>query len=312
MGASAKGAGESVPRVLVSVLNYNTAVSALATISAFRSQSYPNMHLQLLDNGSTLDCVAPIRKAFPDLDIVRSPTNRGYTGGNNLALERGRREGFDHVLVCNADIIVEPEAVGYLVETAERHIDAGVVGGVELDFQTGRVRTTGGLVWPNWRYRFQWAVEDEPGGEPDRRVRYVQGALVLFTRRALARDLRFNEDLFMYWDEIDLGWTLRENRLAAYVDRRVRIRHRNRPLSLDPAAGYFHQRNRTFLARRHFSAAKLAGFLLYATLFELPAKLIVRSLQGHPRFGVACVLGYWDGLRGRMGKGRLEKFGSAR
>jgi GT2 family glycosyltransferase len=149
-------------------------------------------------------------------------------------------------------------------------------------------------------------------GDADSRVRYVQGALVLFSRRALALGVRFNEDLFMYLDEIDLGWTLREKGLAAYVDRRVRYRHRNEPLSLGVAAGYLQQRNRAFLARKHLSGPKLLGFLIYSTLLEVPLKAIVRSLQGHPRFGMACVLGHWDGLRGRMGKGRIEKLGRAR
>jgi hypothetical protein len=297
---------------LVSVLNYNTPQSALDTISAFRNQSYPSMHLQLIDNGSSQDCVGPIQEAFPDLDIVRSPTNLGYAGGNNLALERGWNEGFDYVLVSNADIVVEPEAVGHLVETSSKHLNAGVVGGVEVDFESGKVRTTGGMSWPDWRYRFRWPKEEEPEGDADSRVRYVQGALVLFSRRALALGVRFNEDLFMYWDEIDLGWTLRGKGLAAYVDRRVRYRHRNRPLSLGAAAGYLQQRNRAFLATKHFSGPKLLGFLIYSTLFELPMKVVVRSLQGHPRFGMACVLGHWDGLRGRMGKGRLEKLGPAR
>jgi GT2 family glycosyltransferase len=302
-----------LPRVLVSVLNYNTPASAVNTISAFRNQIYPNMHLQLIDNGSSQDSVGPIREAFPDLDIVSSPTNLGYAGGNNLALERGSNEGFDHVLISNADIVVEPEAVGHLVETSTKHPDAGVVGGVEVDFESGKVRTTGGIAWPDWRYRFRWPEEKEPeGGDADSRVRYVQGALVLFSRRALALGVRFNEDLFMYWDEIDLGWKLREKGLAAYVDRRVRYRHRNRPRSLGVAAGYLQQRNRAFLARKHLSGPKLLAFLIYSTLFELPLKVVVRSLQGHPRLGMAYVLGHWDGLRGRMGKGRIEKLRPAR
>jgi GT2 family glycosyltransferase len=193
-----------------------------------------------------------------------------------------------------------------------KHPDAGVVGGVEVDFESGQIRTSGGLSWPDWRYRFRWSREEEAGSVGDSRVRFVQGALVLFSRRALALGVRFNEDLFMYWDEIDLGWTLREKGLGAYVDRRVRYRHRNQPLSLGVAAGYLQQRNRAFLARKHFSWPKLLGFLLYSTLFEVPLKAVVRSLQGHPRFGMACVLGHWDGLRGRMGKGRIEKLGPAR
>jgi hypothetical protein len=43
-------------------------------------------------------------------------------------------------------------------------------------------------------------------------------------------------------------------------------------------------------------------------MVEIPGKLLVRTAQGHGRFARACLLGQWDGLRGRMGKGRLESF----
>src|SRR5260221_4774456 len=239
------------PRVLVSILNFNSFEYTLETIAALRAQRYPEMHLQMIDNASTTDCVSRIRRVFPDLDIVCSPSDLGYTGGNNLALERGLAEGFDAVIVCNEDIAVESDAVGFLVETAFANADAGVVGGIETDYETRRVRTTGGTEFPDWRLRVRWPVEETPPGPPWRRVLFAQGALVLFTRRALERGLRFDDRLFLYWDEIDVGYALRDLGLAAYVDHRVRVRHRNVPALLSVRVGYFQQRNRVYLANKH-------------------------------------------------------------
>jgi GT2 family glycosyltransferase len=294
--------------VLVSILNFNSFEPTLETIAAFRAQGYRDMHLQMIDNGSTTDCVARIRQEFPDLDIVCSPSDLGYTGGNNLALERGLAEGYDAVIICNEDIAVEPDAVEFLMETASTNADAGVVGGVETDYETRRVRTTGGTEFPDWRLRVRWPVEETPQGRPWRKVVFAQGALVLFTRRALERGLRFDDRLFLYWDEIDLGYALRDLGLAAYVDHRVRVRHSNAPASLSVRTGYFQQRNRVYLANKHFRGWKKWGYLAYSSLLEVPAKLLVRTAQGHGGFARACLLGQWDGLRGRMGKGRLDSF----
>jgi len=294
--------------VLVSILNYNSFEYTLETISAFRAQRHRDMHLQMIDNGSTTDCVGRIRGVFPDLDIVCSPTDLGYTGGNNLALEKGLEEGYDAVIICNEDIVVDPDAVGFLVETAAANPDAGVVGGIEVDYETDRVRTTGGTELPDWRLRVKWPVEAAPREHPWRRVRFAQGALVLFTRRGLERGLRFDERLFLYWDEIDLGFALRDLDLAAYVDHRVRVRHHNTPVSFTVRAGYFQQRNRVYLAKKHFQGWKKWAYLAYSNLLEVPVKLLARTVQGHPGFARACLLGQWDGMRGRMGKGRLESF----
>ena len=58
--------------------------------------------------------------------------------------------------------------------------------------------------------------------------------------------------------------------------------------------------------------APFPAYLVYSTFVELPAKVIVRTLQGHPRFALACVLGHWDGIRERMGPGRLESLQAVR
>ncbi len=294
--------------MLVSILNYNSLEPTIEAIESFRAQTYPAMKLQMVDNASTTGCVEQIERIFPQLEIVRSPSNLGYTGGNNLALRRGIEEGFDQVLICNEDIVVGPETVACLVETAESRPDAGVVGGVEVDYETGRPRATGGTSFPNRRFRIRWPVDPVPSDGPSARVLYVQGALVMFTRRALEAGVRFDDALFMYWDEIELGYQLRDKGLAAYVDHRVRVRHRNKPASFSIRTGYLQQRNRTYLAKRYFRGRKRWAYLAYSSLLEVPLKLLVRSIQGHGRFARACLLGQWDGLRGRMGKGRLESF----
>ena len=300
------------PRVLVSVLTYNSPERAIETLSSLRALDYPSFHVQLVDNGSRGDAVDRIRSRFPDLDVVRAGSNLGYAAGNNLALERGVTEGFDHVLTCNDDIAVAPDSLTHLVETASVHDDAGVVGGVEVDAVSGRVRTTGGIRFPDWRCRIRWALDTPPPGRSASRALFVQGALVLFTRRGLERGVRFEERLFMYWEEIELGYELASRGLAAYVDHRVAVRHRNDPAALNARTGYLQQRNRVYLARKRFSPSRRAAYLVYSTFVELPGKVIVRTLQGHPRFALACLLGQWDGIRGRMGPGRLETLQAVR
>jgi GT2 family glycosyltransferase len=183
----------------------------------------------------------------------------------------------------------------------------GVVGGVEVDYASGRVRTTGGTRFPDWRFRFRWPVSPgDRASEPRRRVAFVQGALVGFTRAALAAGIRFDERIFMFYDEVELGWALADAGFEAWVDLRVPYRHRNRPDSFRALTGYFMQRNRVYLANKRFPLWKRTLFLAWVALVELPAKLVVRTLQGHRAFARACRLGFVDGLARRMGRGRLE------
>lgn len=295
------------PRVLVSVLNYNSVDDPVATLRSLRQLDYPNFHLQVVDNASATDCVARIREQVPGIDVRVLDRNLGYTGGNNHALRQGLAEGYDYVFVCNEDIELDPGALTRLVDTAEAHPDAGVVGAVEVCFFTGDVRAVGSDGFSLWSLRPRWVAELPAPGTGPFETGFVQGAAVLFTRRALEAGVLMDEDLFIYYDEIDVGLKTYGAGLKVYVDPAVVVRHKNRPKHMNARSAYLHQRNRVYMARRYGKWYHRLVLHARMALFELPAKVVVRSAQGHRRFARACVIGYLDGVAGRMGAGRVAE-----
>lgn len=288
------------PKVLVSVLNYNNATDVMETIACYRRQTYPNFDLQVVDNASTEDCVTRIRERFPDLKVIRLEKNGGYTAGNNYALERGLAEGYDYVLISNHDVVVPKDLLARLVETAQAQSDCGMAGVVEEDHRTGRIRAVGGRGFRFWRARGRWLKDIPAGSNGCCEVDYVQGAVILFSRKALLRGIRFDERLFMYGEEIDLSFQLKQKGLRAFTDLRCRIRHKSPEGTLSPFQGYYLQRNRLYLCRKHGSFLSYAAAVLYTLLAELPVKTVVRVAQKHPRFAWACWNGFRDALRGSM------------
>ena len=290
--------GAAPPRVLVSVLAYNSPESTLRTLRSLRRQTYKDFHLLLIDNASDAGSFEDVTREFPNLEVRRLPENRGYTGGNNFALDLARAGGYDCLLVATHDVEVEPRALECLVETAASHPEAGVVGGVELNPRTGLERASAGGTYSKWFSRLRWESAPRDEDTKPREVFCVHGALMLLSSSALAAGVRMDENLFMYFDEVDLGFRLREKGLRALVDCRVVFRHGRGPETFAPQVGRLMQRNRLYVARKHGRWFEALFYALYSTLFELPAKFIYRSLQGRARFALACVAGQLDGLRG--------------
>ena len=287
-----------LPRVLVSVLGYNSPGKTVETLHSLRRQSYPNYHLLLVDNASDKAAVKQVAREFPDLDIRALPVNSGYTGGTNFALRLARDENYDCLLISTHDVEVEPNAVEYLVETAMSHPDAAAVGAVELNPQTRVERASAGGAYSKWFSRHTWkSAGTVECGKERQEVFCVHGAFLLLTDRAISRGVRMDEHLFMYFDEVDLGFQLKEKGLCALVDRRVIFKHKRDPQSPTPRTGYLMQRNRLYLIRKYGRWFHLLFYVLYSSLFELPAKMIIRSLQGRTGFALACLKGHLDGFR---------------
>ena len=283
-------------RVLVSVLTFNSPESTIETLHTLQQQTYRDYHLMLVDNASDERLLERVVREFPDLDVRRTAENSGYTGGNNFALRVAREEGYDCLLIATHDVQVEPRTLENLVETAMSHPDAGIVGAVELDSLTGHERASDGGAFSVWFSRLSWKTAPRAGSGP-RDVFCVHGALLLFTDKLISNGLRMDENLFMYFDEVDLGFRLRERGLRLFVDRRVVFSHRGAAERFTPRVGYLMQRNRLYIVRKHGRWFHLLFYVLYSSLLELPAKALVRTLQGRGRFAYACLAGHIDALR---------------
>jgi len=286
------------PRVLVSVLAYNSPVTTIATLLSLSRQTHQNYHLLLVDNASDETALQLVASELPALDIRRLPENTGYTGAANFALDIARREGYECLLIATHDVEVDPRALEYLVETAARQADAGVVGGVEFNPRTGLARASGGGVYSLWFSRLAWrSAPQAENVEESRDVFCVHGALLLFTQRAISSGVRMDEQLFMYFDEADVGFQLKQKGLREIVDRRVIFKHTRGAEEFTPLIGRMMQRNRLRVVRRHGRWYHFLFYLFYSTLLELPVKVFVRSLQGRGRFAMACIAGHLEGLR---------------
>jgi GT2 family glycosyltransferase len=288
-----------LPRVLVSVLSYNSLETTIETLRSLKRQSYGDYYLLLIDNASDEGLVKRVAREFPELDIRRRPENTGYTGGTNFAMQLACEEGYDYLLISNHDVEVEPHAIESLVETAMSHPDAGVVGGIEFNPQTGQQRASAGGAYAKWFSRLAWkSAPLAKCGEEWQEAFCVHGAFLLLTRKAISGGVRMDENLFMYFDEVDIGFQLQKKGLRTLVDRRVIFKHKRESRTLTPQIGYLMQRNRLYMVRKHGRWFHLLFYVLYSSLFELPTKVVIRSLQGHPGFALSCIAGQLDGLRG--------------
>ncbi len=181
----------------------------------------------VVDNDSADGSAAMVRDEFPGCEVIESGGNLGFSRGNNLALASARG---DRLLLLNPDTVCPADSLVRLAAALDTLPDAWAVGPALIDadglpaasygdFPTLRRHLLSCLDPANlwlarpWRNRGLGSLPVLGG--PDRRVDYVKGACLMFTRAAHETVGALDERFFMYFEETD--WCLRARRAGGRV-----------------------------------------------------------------------------------------------
>jgi GT2 family glycosyltransferase len=116
------------PRVRVVVVDHDGGDITLECLAALADTDWDPTALEIVvvDNGSAVSVAARVERDHPGVRVVRSSTNRGFAGGNNLAL--GDLDAVDFVALVNNDVTVERGWLRPLVDCLEHDPQLGAAG----------------------------------------------------------------------------------------------------------------------------------------------------------------------------------------
>ncbi len=178
-------------------------------------------------------------------DLVLSP-NDGFGAGVNLGVARAARRGFETVVVLNPDVRAEGQVLVELLASAARRPQALVVpqsfrpNGVlasscgSLDLSRGLTRTS--------------------PARPAYAERWLSGACFAVSLDLWHRLGGFDEDYFMYWEDVDLSYRAERAGAALVCRDDLRVIHDGGGTQgRGKSALYFFYncRNRLLFARKH-------------------------------------------------------------
>jgi len=103
------------PRVTTIILNWNGLQDTLECIESVCNLDYPNVHVLVVDNGSTDGSPSVIREKYPSVTLLQNEENIGFAGGNNRGMEKALEMGTDYLWLLNNDTVLEKETLRKLV-----------------------------------------------------------------------------------------------------------------------------------------------------------------------------------------------------
>lgn len=114
----------SLPLVSIVIVTMNRLQDVRHVLASVRAQTYPNLEVVLVDNGSTDGTPRVIREEFPDVNVIRMYKNIGCPSGRNLAVANCRGKYF---YLLDDDATLNPEGIAECVATAEQYPRLGAV-----------------------------------------------------------------------------------------------------------------------------------------------------------------------------------------
>lgn len=258
--------------IAVVVVNYNTCEHLRRCLETVCREAPEEVIVA--DNGSTDGSVEMVRSAFPDVQLLVDPANPGYGTAANRAIARCRAP---YVLLLNSDTRLLPGTLAALHAFLQTHPTAGLVG-PRLIGEDGLLQAScfpfpsplvaiveegpisrwiGAVPWIRSFYLRTWDHRSE------RVVPWVMGAAMAIRREAFEAVGGFDERFFMYFEETDLCYRLRQAGWHVYFSPAATVAHvggaSTRPYRAAMTAQLY--ASMIWFYRKHYSAISLLALV---------------------------------------------------
>jgi N-acetylglucosaminyl-diphospho-decaprenol L-rhamnosyltransferase len=257
------------------ILNYRGASRTAACVNSLSGQ--PVDFVLVADNSADLEETAELRRAlagfggaeFP-VEVLVNADNQGFARGMNTALRwLELHRPHECYVLLNNDAEAMPGMIDTLASHLKDHSEIGLV--------APRIETASGVSDGFWYHRPTGLLFAKPTLSC---FHYLSGCC-LMVRRELVVDGLFDEDFFMYGEDVELGWRLGLKGVGFATVAQARLRHEGTGSSRH--GGWFYEyhvtRGHKLLARKMAAASWEVPLFMTGRAVVLSLRAVLRCLR---------------------------------
>ena len=272
------------PDISIITINYNGLEETCQLIESL--QQYPqdcSYEFIVVDNGSIQNEALLLQKKYPEVHVIRSEQNVGFSGGNNLGIQTAKGKG---IFLLNNDTLVTANDLKYLYE---RLYSSSVIGAVspkiKFAFPPQHIQFSGFTPLSKYTLRNRtigYNETDEGQFDIQQETSYLHGAAMMVKREVVEQVGRMPEIYFLYYEEMDWCTQMSRQGYQLWYEPRCTIYHKeSRSTGKDsPLKTYYLTRNRLLYAWRNRQGRTLYISILYQLLMANPKNIMMHLLHG--------------------------------
>lgn len=295
-------------------LHYKNLSDTIGLLSSLAKATVPkgsHLSIYVVDNEGSAKLKETLVKKFPKVRLLIPGSNLGFAAGNNLGFTAALDAGDEIIGTINNDTYVAKDFVKSILDSPINDKTVGLVGGL-IYFAPGfefhqkySPSESGKVIWYAGG-KFDWDnilgsndhVDEVDHGQfqDPAETAFISGALLLARAEVFRKIGLFDENYFMYLEDVDLSHRARLAGFRLVFDPRIKLWHK---VAAGSAIGsdlndYFITRNRLYFGLKYAKPR---------TKFALVREALRFFLAGRPAQRLAVL----DYFTGRLGKGSFIK-----
>ncbi|MBF2707560.1 glycosyltransferase family 2 protein [Flavobacterium soyangense] len=274
------------------ILNYNVRhFLELCVSSVVRAIENIDAEIIVIDNNSQDDSCTMMKQRFPNVKLIENKENLGFPMGNNIGVSQAKGE---YICILNPDTVVAEDTFSKVLAFAKEQKKLGIVG-VKLIDGTGNFlpESKRGIPTPFvaftkitglyklfqkafGTYYAQHLSENETG-----KVEILVGAFMLMKRDLYNKIGGFDENCFMYSDDVDLSYmVLKKGKSNYYFHETSVIHYKGESTVKDGTYMKRNQQAMNFFYKKHFRVSFLFSVFMKMGIVFFS---MVKMFQGKPK-----------------------------
>ncbi|CAG0971146.1 N-acetylglucosaminyl-diphospho-decaprenol L-rhamnosyltransferase [Methanosarcinales archaeon] len=254
--------------VSIIVLNWNGKQYLETCLSSLVRQTYKNIEIIFVDNGSSDGSIDFVRNEFPGVVILGHAANLGFAEGVNSGI---RISGGEFIATINNDAQADDNWIKSLVEVMESDPGIGCCGSKMLRYYARNIIDSAGIVIYQNGNAYDRGREEKDTGQYDimEEIFGPCAGAALYRREMLDEIGLFDKEYFAYFEDVDISFRMHLSgwKCIFVPDAIVYHMHSATAKSSSPFKIFFIERNKLWNMWKYFPVKMLLIQLPFTNIY---------------------------------------------
>ena len=254
--------------VSIIILNYNAGKLLLDCVESVFKSKYENYEVIIVDNASKDNSHIECKEKFKSIRLIENKNNVGYCEGNNIGI---RNSNGDFIIILNPDTVVEPDWINELLNAYKKFGDGLYQPKILSLYEKDILQSTGNMLHLfGFGFARDKGLEDKVVHRNIEKIGYASGTCLFTSSKILRKIGLLDPFLFLYHDDLDLGWRAAQVGINSYfVPKSVIYHAESYNLKWSARKFYWLERNRKYCLKTHYSKQTYKKIKLYLFLIDI-------------------------------------------